>query len=93
MGINLLGQTNMFCLIMYDDAPSSLSLSSFINIFYSESFFKTNKQKTSPRQEICWHLKFFFLLILVALHGIQNLCSEPGVEPTSPVVEAQSLNQ
>lgn len=48
MGINLLGQTNMFCLIMLslinkDDAPSSLSLSSFINIFYSESFFKTNK--------------------------------------------------
>lgn len=86
MGINLLGQTNMFCLIMLclinkDDAPSSLSLSSFINIFYSESFFKTNKQKTSPRQEICWHLKFFFLLILVALHGIQNLRSEPGVHP------------
>ena len=48
MGFNLLGQTNMFCLIMYDDAPSSLSLSSFINIFYSQSFFKTNKQKTSP---------------------------------------------
>ena len=48
MGFNLLGQTNMFCLIMYYDAPSSLSLSSFINIFYSQSFFKTNKQKTSP---------------------------------------------
>lgn len=59
MGFDLLGQTNMFCLIMYDDAPSSLSLSSFMNIFYSESFFK-KQTKNLIRQEICWHLKKFF---------------------------------
>ena len=62
MGFDLLGQTNMFCLIMYDDAPSSLSLSSFMNIFYSESFFKkqTNKQKPHQTRDLLALKKIFF---------------------------------